>query len=140
MGNKIAQLRNANNLSQSQLAKIMKVSKQTIANWENNRRVPDLDSLFTMSEIFKTTIDYIVNNNIHTQEGLSYYEMDFSIHECYEGDYICKGVPEAAIIAKVLRRMDFKQREILFNICKVTFPDEFYDVTYPDSKEKEQVI
>ena len=137
MINRIAQLRSANNLSQAQLAKEMGVSKQTIANWENGRREPDLQSLCSMSQIFKTTIDYIANSNI-MNDGLSFFKMDYSIHECKDEDYICEGVPEAAIIAKVLRRMDTKQREILFNVCRATFPDEFYDVIYSVSNEKEQ--
>ena len=134
--NKIAQLRNAKGLSQSHLAKIMKVSTQTIANWENGRREPSIDNLYYLSELFETTIDYILCNVADSNDGFPV--MDCGIDECLENNFICKGVPESVVIAKALRRMDLEQREKLLNICKSAYPDEFYDLIHYLPRNKEQ--
>jgi DNA-binding XRE family transcriptional regulator len=127
--NKIAQLRNAKGLSQPQLAAFMEVGKQTIANWENGRREPDIQSLYRLSEFFETTIDYILGNAIIN--GRSWYlNMDSSNFDCMEGDYICKGVPEAVVVAKALKRMNLEKRNRLLDICNAAFPDEFYDLVH----------
>ena len=125
--NRIAQLRNAKDLSQSQLADLMKVGKQTIANWENGRREPEIKLLYKLSEIFDTSIDYILcNSDSYGREW--YRDMDCSIQECRDGDYLCRGVPESVVIAKALKRMNLKQRNKLLDICHAAFPEEFQDL------------
>jgi transcriptional regulator with XRE-family HTH domain len=136
--NKIAQLRNAKGFSQSQLADIMEVGKQTIANWENDRREPDIESLYRLSEVFGTTIDYILGNT--SKSGREWYvNMDCVNDECMEGNYICRGVPEAVVIAKALKRMNLEQRNRLLDICHAAFPEEFYDLVHHkwDDEQKE---
>lgn len=129
MSNKIAQLRSAKGISQPQLAAFMGVGKQTIANWENGRREPDLQSLYKLSEYFDTTIDYILNNSIINDRSW-HLNMDSNNLDCMDGHYICKGVPEAVVIAKALKRMNLEQRNRLLDICNAAFPDEFYDLIH----------
>jgi transcriptional regulator with XRE-family HTH domain len=127
MGNKIAQLRAAKGFSQSQLADIMGVGKQTIANWENGRREPDLDSLYRLSEVFESSIDYIVGNALIGDIEF-FTNLDFSFDECLDGKPICYGIPEAPVIIKALGRLSPTQRDKLLNVCAVIYPDEFSDL------------
>ena len=53
-------LRTAHNMSQTDLAQALEVSRQSVSKWENNSAVPDLDRLIKMSELFDVTLDELV--------------------------------------------------------------------------------
>ena len=51
LGEKLVAARNAQNLTQEQLALRINVARTTISNWENDRSHPDFDSLCTLSDV-----------------------------------------------------------------------------------------
>lgn len=57
-------IRKRNNLSQSKLANKIKVSRQTIYNWENGKSVPDILSMAKLSELYNVSIDDLIKINI----------------------------------------------------------------------------
>ena len=61
--NRIKQLRTEKGMRQTELAKILKIGQATMSNWETGRSEPDYDALIEMSEIFGTSIDYILGNS-----------------------------------------------------------------------------
>jgi transcriptional regulator with XRE-family HTH domain len=77
IGEKIQQLRKANNLSQEQLAVQLEVSRQAVSRWELNESTPDTDKIILISRIFSVTTDYLlledseVSNDIETEGKLS---------------------------------------------------------------------
>ncbi|MDH6364898.1 transcriptional regulator with XRE-family HTH domain [Enterococcus sp. PF1-24] len=60
-GKRLKELRNAQQLTQDELAKKICVSRQSISNWENDKGQPDLANLILLSELFKLSIDELVN-------------------------------------------------------------------------------
>lgn len=56
----LRELRISNNLSQSELAKIIGVSGQTILNWENGIYEPKINQLITLADYFNVTVDYLI--------------------------------------------------------------------------------
>lgn len=59
-GDRIKILRNSYNLSQVQLAEKLKVSKQTVSNWENNNILPSVEMLVSIASYFSVTTDYLL--------------------------------------------------------------------------------
>lgn len=59
-GTQIKKLRNSRKLTQGQLAQKLNVSRQTISSWENNRNLPDLEMVVTISQIFKLSLDQLI--------------------------------------------------------------------------------
>lgn len=55
--NNIKMLRIKMNLSQSDLAKLIDVSQQSIAKWETGENAPRADKLLKIAEILKCTVD-----------------------------------------------------------------------------------
>ena len=45
LGNRIKELRKAQNINQDELAEKLFVSRQTISNWENDKSYPDIQAL-----------------------------------------------------------------------------------------------
>ncbi|GHV09532.1 hypothetical protein FACS1894217_13990 [Clostridia bacterium] len=135
--NRIAQLRNAHGISQTQLADIMKVGKQTIANWENHRREPTIESLYELSAYFNTSIDYIMCNKVDPMHGHNWnWTGDNGIGECKSGEYLCENIPHVSAIAKAMRNMTSEQRDTILNLCCIVYPTEFTEILRPRDNSK----
>lgn len=61
---KLKQLREQFNLTQQNLADILHVSHQAISNWEQGKSMPDINSLKSLSEIYGTTVDKLLNPQV----------------------------------------------------------------------------
>lgn len=68
----IKQLRKGNNLSQTQFAEKLHVTRQAVSNWENNRNLPDLEMLIEINRVFHVSLDQLIlgddNMNKMTQK------------------------------------------------------------------------
>lgn len=52
LGQKIADLRKKNNLSQEGLAEKMNVSRQAVSKWESEQSIPDIEKIVNLSKLF----------------------------------------------------------------------------------------
>lgn len=59
-GMKIKQLRKDNDMTQSDLADILKCSLSKIAMWETEKRDPTKDDLILLSNVFNVSTDYLL--------------------------------------------------------------------------------
>lgn len=64
LGEKIIELRKEKKLSQEELAEKIGVTRQTISNWELNETAPNIVEATKLAEIFNTSLDELVGNNI----------------------------------------------------------------------------
>ena len=62
-GNILRELRLEKDITQEDLGKVLNVSKQTVNNWETNRRKCDSDTLFKLAKFFGVTVDYLLGIN-----------------------------------------------------------------------------
>ena len=60
LGQTICRLRMQKQLSQSDLAETLGVSRQSVSKWETNASVPELDKLVKMAQLFEITMDELV--------------------------------------------------------------------------------
>lgn len=65
-GSVIRELRQARNLNQVQLAKELKVTKQTVSNWENNNISPSIEMLVNIAKYFLVSTDYLLELDSRT--------------------------------------------------------------------------
>lgn len=56
----IKMLRVTAGMSRNCLADILNVDPTTVTHWEHSRRIPDVDMLIEISELFNTSVDNIV--------------------------------------------------------------------------------
>ncbi len=59
-GERIKELRMANNLNQVQLAQALNVTKQSVSNWEHDNILPSIDLLRRIAVFFNCTTDYLL--------------------------------------------------------------------------------
>ena len=60
---RLRELREKKNLTQTALAKDLKVSNTTISNWEAGYRQPDLETLIRIANYFDVSLDYLLGRN-----------------------------------------------------------------------------
>lgn len=68
VGERITELRKAQNLSQTALAKAMDVSRQAVSKWENDLAAPDSDKLILLAEVLDTEVEYLATGRYPVYE------------------------------------------------------------------------
>ena len=66
-GNHLRMLRERYGISQEELGRRVGRAGSVISNYENNLKLPSLDVLITMSEIYNVSLDYLVGFNKEDQ-------------------------------------------------------------------------
>ncbi len=69
LGENIHNYRVSSNMSQTDLANALDVSRQSVSKWENNSAQPELDKLCRMSNLFDVTLDELVYGRGATPKG-----------------------------------------------------------------------
>ena len=59
IGERIIELRKAQNISQGQLAKALRISRQADSKWENDLSMPDTDKMIQLADLLDTDIEYL---------------------------------------------------------------------------------
>ena len=68
LADKIIKLRKKNGWSQEELADKMNVSRQAVSKWESAQTIPDLEKILQLSTLFGVTTDYLLKDEIETEE------------------------------------------------------------------------
>ena len=66
---KITHLRIVNNISQEELAKKLKLSRQAVSKWESGESLPQIDKVLELCELFKISADELINDEIVIHRG-----------------------------------------------------------------------
>lgn len=59
IGERITDLRKAENISQGKLASLLDVSRQAVSKWENDQSSPDTLKLIQLADVLKTDVEYL---------------------------------------------------------------------------------
>jgi len=82
LGDRLRSLRKEAQLTQSELGRLLGLSKQTISCYENATRQPDAATLKRLASVFGVSVDYLLGNSQHRNphktghlpDGLEGYE------------------------------------------------------------------
>lgn len=70
IGQKLREARQRRGLTQEELAERLRLSRQTISNWENERSYPDIMSLIALSDLYGLSLDELVKEDRHMIDHL----------------------------------------------------------------------
>lgn len=59
VGQRISELRKSQNISQVELAKALRISRQAISKWENDLSMPDAEKMIQLADLLDTDIEYL---------------------------------------------------------------------------------
>lgn len=68
LGNKIKNIRHNNNMSQEELAKILKINRNNLSRIETNKSLPTAEVLYRFANYFNISIDSLLGINLNDQE------------------------------------------------------------------------
>lgn len=72
-GDRLKDLREDSDLTQSELAKILNISRETISGYENSGKEPSFDVLIQIADYFDVSLDYLLcRNNFKVPYGKMY--------------------------------------------------------------------
>ena len=74
LGARIAVLRKAAGLSQSDLAQRLRISPSAVGMYEQGRREPSADTLVALGQIFHVTVDFLLTGRAVTREESRHLE------------------------------------------------------------------
>ena len=79
-GRRLKRLRRERNMTQAQLAEKARVTRSSVANWENGIRFPDIDALKLIATLFNVPIDYLygISDRRYNVNIPEYFEMDLT--------------------------------------------------------------
>lgn len=64
IGDNLIKLRKKQGMSQSEVADLLKVSRQTISNWELNQGAPTIDKAKELAQLYDVSLDDLVGHNV----------------------------------------------------------------------------
>ena len=68
IGERITSLRKERDMSQSELARAMDVSRQAVSKWENDQTSPDTIKLIQLAEVLDTEVEYLATGRMPVYE------------------------------------------------------------------------
>lgn len=98
IGERIAELRKEQNLSQGQLADLLDVSRQAVSKWENDKASPDTLKLIRLAEVLDTEVEYLA-----TGRKPVYEEAPIVLNMVQKVDKVVEKVVEKPVIRRVIR-------------------------------------
>ena len=85
-GKILKRLRQANNLTQEELAQKINNSRSNIANYENEKNMPSIEILEKLSEVFNVSTDYLLGkSDIPNPEIIDIKDIDIGFATGYKG-------------------------------------------------------
>ena len=119
-GKKLSSLRKQANLTQTDLAEKLNVSRQAVTKWENGSGLPDLDNIKKISSIFNVSVDELLDYKIENIK----LEPDLTKETIDKENSKFKNV-----ISFILERFkDSDSIEMLTREKKLTFWQHFIDI------------
>lgn len=65
IGSRVKELRKKKGLTQTELGKLINVTKVSISCYEHNNRIPNLDTFIDLVEVLETTPDYLLGRDVN---------------------------------------------------------------------------
>ena len=69
LGNKLAQTRKKQNLTQEQLAERLGVTRQAVSRWESDAAYPETDKIVRMAQILEVSCDYLLQDGVDERDS-----------------------------------------------------------------------
>ena len=80
LGQRIGEMRAALGWSQVELAKRLRVAKQTVSNWENENIQPSIEMLIRLAKLFNVSTDYLLGLEQEAQLNVEGLPLSFVAH------------------------------------------------------------
>ena len=95
-GNNLKKIRQENEMTQEELAKKINTSRSNIANYENDKNMPSIETLNNLSEVLNCSTDYLLGKSDTRNNTSNIDESDKKFYMCPVYGQISAGQPNWA--------------------------------------------
>lgn len=95
-GNNLKKIRQKHEMTQEELAKKINTSRSNIANYENDKNMPSIETLNNLSEVLNCSTDYLLGKSDIRNNTFNIDESDKKIYMCPVYGQISAGQPNWA--------------------------------------------
>ncbi len=120
LGEKIRFLRNDQDMTQKELAKLLSISASTIGMYEQGRRIPDIDTISKLSRIFNVSSDYLLGLEVLNNR------LDDNITKTSHLNYESLGENEKKCL-NTFRQLNIDNQDIIIGEMKKTLREQNHD-------------
>ena len=137
---KMLDLRKKSGLTQEELAEKLAVSRQAISRWEMGLAVPDASNLLQISQLFKVTVDYLINDEYSCDEDIPIVKSkeESLSREMKKVPAMIKstliGLAISVILALLLLPFHAELPVLVIPIIALPFPAFYFSVFYKELK------
>ena len=137
---KMLDLRKKSGLTQEELAEKLSVSRQAISRWEMGLAVPDASNLLQISQLFKVTVDYLINDEYSCDEDIPIVKSkeESLSREMKKVPAMIKstliGLAISVILALLLFPFHAELPVLVIPIIALPFPAFYFSVFYKELK------
>ena len=137
---KMLDLRKKSGLTQEELAEKLAVSRQAISRWEMGLAVPDASNLLQISQLFKVTVDYLINDEYSCDEDIPIIKSkeESLSREMKKVPAMIKstliGLAISVILALLLFPFHAELPVLVIPIIALPFPAFYFSVFYKELK------
>ena len=89
LGQKIAELRKAKNMTQLELANLLNITDKAVSKWERDISCPDINTFPKLAEILGVSVDELLQSNLGAKNDKEKFDIDI----------VLKAIPLALSIA-----------------------------------------
>lgn len=115
LGSNIKYLREKNNLSQKELAKILNISNSTLSQYESNVRVPSDDIKILIADYFNVSLDYLLGRSSNPHKNNKKTKIDELEEDFPEG---------ISVLYRANQKLTPEQKDTMIRMIKATFFDD----------------
>lgn len=98
IGERISNLRKERNINQSELARMMNVSRQAVSKWENDLAAPDTIKLIQLADALNTDVEYLATGAISAPK--------------VQTEVVIKEKPVEVLVEKVVEKPVFVEKTV----------------------------
>ena len=76
IGERIAELREKENMSQGELAEALEVTRQAVSKWERAESSPDTENLISLAKLYGVSLDELLNPSDEIEDDIEFENED----------------------------------------------------------------
>ena len=124
----IKELREKNNLTQSELATILSVSDKTVSKWETGKGYPDITLLEPIASVFKVSVTELISGNTVSNVNVAANMLRTNFYVCPVCGNIIHSVGEALVSCHgiTLNPLEAEKEDMSHTLIIEKVEDEYY--------------
>lgn len=119
MAANLRRLRTDHNYTQTQIAEMLNISRQAYSNYETGKRIPDLDMVIRLADIYHVTLEQIITQNLSGKGVINPSSGPYLIGKLRDGDDVIYLTKDEVSLIQNYRNANEDDRRLTRKILEI---------------------